>query len=78
MSSSDHLNYTPRETLKRLAHADVVGVLLPMIDFAVRHPHPFDPIPMLEAELPSFEYISHIGNVIRIPVTYRLVERCRS
>ena len=52
MSSSDHLNYTPRETLKRLAHADVVGVLLPMIDFAVRHPHPFDPIPMLEAELP--------------------------
>ena len=52
MSSSDHLNYTPCETLKKLARAGVVGVLLPMIDFAVRHPHPFDPIPMLEAELP--------------------------
>lgn len=52
MSSSDHLNYTPCVTLKKLARAGVVGVLLPMIDFAVRHPHPFDPIPMLEAELP--------------------------
>ena len=52
MSSSDHLNYTPCETLKNLARAGVVGVLLPMIDFAVRHPRPFDPIPMVEAELP--------------------------
>lgn len=51
MSSSDHLNYTPRETLRKLARANVVGVLLPMIDFAVRHPRPFDPAPMLEEGL---------------------------
>ncbi len=48
MSSSDHLNYTPRATLKKLAAAGVVGVLLPVIDFAVRHPQPFNPNPMLE------------------------------
>lgn len=48
MSSSDHLNHTPRETLKKLARSGVVGVLLPMIDFAVRHPIPFNPKPMLE------------------------------
>lgn len=51
MSSSDHLNYTPRETLRKLARAGVVGVLLPAIDFAVRHPHPFNPGPMLEEGL---------------------------
>jgi imidazolonepropionase len=51
MSSSDHLNYTPRETLRKLAKAGVVGVLLPMIDFAVKHPRPFDPKPMLEEGL---------------------------
>lgn len=51
MSSSDHLNYTPRETLRRLAKANVVGVLLPAIDFAVKHPNPFDPQPMLEEGL---------------------------
>lgn len=49
--SADHLNYTPRETLRKLAEAGVPGVLLPGIEFAVRHPNPFDPIPMLEEGL---------------------------
>ena len=49
--SADHLNYTPRETLRKLAKAGVPGVLLPGIEFAVRHPKPFNPIPMLEEGL---------------------------
>jgi imidazolonepropionase len=40
--SADHLNYTERPTLRRLAQAGVVGVLMPLIDFAVKHPRPFD------------------------------------
>ncbi|MDD4836084.1 MAG: imidazolonepropionase [Dethiosulfovibrio sp.] len=51
MVSADHLNYTPRAALKKLAMADVVGVLLPGIDFAVDHPRPFDPGPMVEEGL---------------------------
>lgn len=49
--SADHLNYTPRESLRRLAMAGVAGVLLPGIDFAVRHPRPFKPGPMMEEGL---------------------------
>jgi imidazolonepropionase len=49
--SADHLNYTPRESLRRLAGAGVTGVLLPGIDFAVRHPKPFNPVPMIEEGL---------------------------
>ena len=50
-ASADHLNYTPRESLEALARSGVTGVLLPGIDFSVRHPRPFDPRPMEEAGL---------------------------
>lgn len=49
MLSADHLNYTPVEVFAKLAKANVTGVLLPAIDFAVKHPKPFDPRPMLDA-----------------------------
>ena len=49
--SADHLNYTPRESLRKLAKAGVSGVLLPGIEFAVRHQKPFNPGPMLEVGL---------------------------
>lgn len=51
MYSADHLNYTPRETLGKLADAGVPGVVLPGIDFAVNHPKFFDPRPMFEVGL---------------------------
>lgn len=41
-ASSDHLNYTPPETLRRLAAAGVVGVLAPCTDYVVRHPRRAD------------------------------------
>ncbi|OPL08581.1 MAG: imidazolonepropionase [delta proteobacterium ML8_F1] len=40
MVSTEHLNYTPPKTLKKLAEAGVPGVLLPGTDFSVRHPMP--------------------------------------
>ena len=49
--SADHLNYTTPETIQQLAAQNVVGVLMPMIDFAVRHPRPFDARGMLDAGL---------------------------
>lgn len=48
MVSADHLNYTPRKVIKKLAEKNIPGVLLPAIDFAVKHPKPFDPKPMIE------------------------------
>jgi imidazolonepropionase len=45
--SADHLNYTTRQEIARLAVAGVVGVVMPGLDFAVRHPHPFDARAML-------------------------------
>ena len=45
--SADHLNYTERPSMRRLAAAGVTGVLMPVIDFAVRHPRPFDARAML-------------------------------
>lgn len=51
MVSADHLNYTPLKALKKLVKADVVGVLLPALDFAVRHPQPFDYLAMKEQGL---------------------------
>lgn len=42
MVSIDHLNYTPRAVMGKLAAAGVVGVVMPALDFAVRHPRPFD------------------------------------
>lgn len=47
--SADHLNYTPPEAMRRLAEAGVVGVLMPIIDFAVKHPRPFDARALREA-----------------------------
>jgi imidazolonepropionase len=49
--SADHLNYTPRPTMRRLAEAGVVGVLMPIIDFAVSHPRPFDARAMMDEGL---------------------------
>lgn len=40
--SADHLNFTPPEVMPQLAQAGVVAVLMPTIDFAVRHPRPPD------------------------------------
>lgn len=49
MLSADHLNFTPENVFKKLRDSDVVGVVLPGTDFAVNHPRPFKPRPMLEA-----------------------------
>ena len=40
--SADHLNYTGRAAMQAYARAGVVGVVMPGLDFAVRHPRPFD------------------------------------
>jgi len=40
--SADHLNYTERGLMRKLAAAGVVGVVTPVLDFAVKHPRPFD------------------------------------
>ncbi|MDR3332903.1 MAG: imidazolonepropionase [Synergistaceae bacterium] len=49
--SADHLNYVPRKSLRKLAESGVTGVPLPGIDFAVGHPLPFDPAPMIDEGL---------------------------
>jgi len=46
--SVDHLNYTPRTVMRALADAGVVGVIMPALDFAVKHPRPFDARAMIE------------------------------
>lgn len=51
MISADHLNYTPENVFKKLKAANVVGVVVPGTDFAVKHPKPFNPRPMFEAGL---------------------------
>ena len=48
MVSVDHLNYTPVEVMERLAEAQVTGVLMPALDFAVGHKRPFDARKMLD------------------------------
>jgi len=45
--SADHLNYTTRPEMRAYAAAGVTGVVMPGLDFAVRHPHPFDARAML-------------------------------
>jgi imidazolonepropionase len=50
--SADHLNFTPPRVMPSLAEAGVIGVLMPLIDFAVQHPHPFDVQALREAEVP--------------------------
>jgi imidazolonepropionase len=49
--SADHLNYTEREHARQLAQAGVVGVVTPVLDFAVKHPRPFDARMMIEEGL---------------------------
>jgi len=46
--SADHLNYTQRPAMRALAAAGVVGVVTPVLDFAVRHPRPFDARAMID------------------------------
>jgi imidazolonepropionase len=48
MLSADHLNYTTRAQMKKMAEAGVIGVIMPGLDFAVQHPRPFDARAMLE------------------------------
>jgi imidazolonepropionase len=48
MVSVDHLNYTPVEVMKKLVEANVTGVLMPALDFAVGHKRPFDAREMLD------------------------------
>jgi len=50
--SADHLNYTSQAEIERLAGAGVVGVVMPGLDFAVRHPQPFNARLMLDLGLP--------------------------
>lgn len=47
--SADHLNFTPPAALEKLAAAGTVCTPLPVTDFSVAHPRPFDPKPMREA-----------------------------
>ena len=46
--SVEHLNYTTKDQMKKLAEAGVVGVVLPALDFAVAHPRPFNARDMLD------------------------------
>ncbi len=50
--SADHLNYTERASMRRLAQAGVTGVVMPALDFAVGHTRPFDARAMLAEGLP--------------------------
>lgn len=50
--SADHLNETTEDDLATLAEAGVVGVLMPLIDFAVAHPRPVDARRWVRAGLP--------------------------
>jgi len=49
--SADHLNYTSEAEIDSLAEAGVVGVVMPGLDFAVRHPMPFNARVMLDRGL---------------------------
>lgn len=40
--SADHLNFSSASGLRRMAEAGVTAVLMPLIDFAVRHPRPIE------------------------------------
>lgn len=47
--SADHLNYTPLEQMRKLAEAGVPGVIMPALDFAVKHKKPFDARAMIDS-----------------------------
>ena len=46
--SADHLNYTDKAGMKKLAEAGVIGVVMPALDFCVGHTRPFDARAMFE------------------------------
>jgi len=46
--SADHLNYADRTMMRTLAKANVIGVVTPVLDFAVKHPKPFEARAMIE------------------------------
>jgi imidazolonepropionase len=50
-TSADHLNFARADDLEALARAGVTAVLMPLIDFAVRHPKPIDASSWHEAGL---------------------------
>jgi imidazolonepropionase len=47
--SIDHLNHTTKAAMHALAQGEVVGVVMPALDYAVSHPRPFDGRAMVEA-----------------------------
>ncbi len=49
--SVDHLNYTTASEAEALAEAGVVGVVMPALDLAVAHEHPFDARGLIDAGL---------------------------
>ncbi len=49
MVSTEHLNYTPPKTLRKLAEMGVPGVLLPATDFSVKHPRPVNGRDLIDA-----------------------------
>lgn len=49
--SVDHLNFTPRAEVAKLAAAGIVGVYMPCLDFAVRHRRPVDARALADAGL---------------------------
>lgn len=49
--SADHLNHTRPEAVEQLIHAQVTGVVMPALDFAVAHPQPFAGRAMLDQGL---------------------------
>ncbi|TQR16189.1 imidazolonepropionase [Psychrobacillus soli] len=48
MVSVDHLNFTPKDVMEKLAKSEVTGVLMPALDFAVGHKQPFEARKMLD------------------------------
>lgn len=47
--TADHLNYSTPAEMKLMAENNVIGVVLPALDFAVAHPHPFNARAMLNS-----------------------------
>lgn len=48
MVSADHLNFSNKSQMKKLAESGVVGVIMPALDFAVGHSQPFDAREMID------------------------------
>lgn len=49
MTSADHLNFTRKDSMKKMAETNVVGTVIPGTDFSVSHPKPFNPRHMIDA-----------------------------